>query len=80
MIAFFIGMAMIGCVSYRMQYILGGKVAIVNGLNMLITVAYWFQVKYIVNSDIGGYLAFSLGACLITAFQAYQNKKRLVNE
>jgi hypothetical protein len=74
--AFFMGATQIGSNVHRTLGVHHGKVGEVALTYIAISFAYWFLIEYGATKAIGPYISFSLGAMLVTCYQAWRNKKK----
>jgi len=73
---FLFGVFLIGAMMERTLTVLRGQLLGTAGLSVLISSVYWFNIQYVVNSDIPAYISFSVGTLLVTCWQSYREKKR----
>jgi hypothetical protein len=70
-----IGIVSIGSNTQRVIEVLRGHVLRTLFVSTLISVSYYFSIRYIIEDDLPGYIGFSIGAALVTCYQAHLHNK-----
>jgi hypothetical protein len=69
-----VGSATIGALSYRTICMYDGEINWVLVMTTVVSISYWFGVKYVVTDNLVGYVGFALGEAAIVAVITYRQK------
>ncbi len=71
---FLIGILTIGSLTIRSISVYDGEVSKALVTTSIVSVAYWFGVKFVVTDNIVGYIGFAFGEAFIIALLSYRQK------
>ena len=71
-----LGAIQIGSQTWRTVQVVKGNVGFVFLANLILSVGFWFSIRFVVERDVPGYVGFSLGAGAVTTWLAWHEKRR----
>lgn len=72
-----LGACQIGATTQRIVEVTNGRLLGAIWSSLIISMAYYIGITFIVNKDLIGYIGYSIGATFITAYMAHMNKKKI---
>ena len=75
LLAFAMGVIFVGSTASRTLQIVDGKVAATAIYGVIVSITYYFMIRYAISGKLEEYVAFSFGTILVTAWLAKRRKK-----
>jgi hypothetical protein len=74
------GVVTVGAAEGRTLQVIAGNPGKAVGLSVLVSLAYWFGINFIVHDDLPGYIGFSIGAAGVIWFLSIRERNQVKND
>lgn len=71
---FILGIVLVGSITYRNIFVYDGKIPNAVITSGIVSITYWFGIKFVVTNNIIGYLGFAIGELLIVGIMSYKQR------